>query len=179
MVKMERCHGSMQVRPSGGATPRIGGAAALHEFFKSMVGVRTGLGVCVGLGIGVGLLSGAYISINIQKLQKKAHLIKTERDKARCCLYNKMKKLAKMCFGYSDAEGMLDLTEPNKGIGCYLEFKHMFKGLNKHELATQNSPSLFADLDIKSPNRREWCCKRIQLWGCGSGCVRPQRNWSE
>ncbi|CAF1707993.1 unnamed protein product [Brassica oleracea var. botrytis] len=39
------------------------------------VGVRTGLGVCVGLGIGVGLLSGAYISINIQKLQKKAHLV--------------------------------------------------------------------------------------------------------
>ncbi|KAF3515121.1 hypothetical protein F2Q69_00005591 [Brassica cretica] len=84
MVKMERCHGSMQVRPSGGATPRIGGAAALHEFFKSMyfysplgvrVGVRTGLGVCVGLGIGVGLLSGAYISINIKKLQKKAHLV--------------------------------------------------------------------------------------------------------
>ena len=28
-----------------------------------------------------------------------------------------------------DAEGMLDLTEPNKGIGCYLEFRHMFKGV--------------------------------------------------
>uniref|UniRef100_A0A0D3BGB9 MI domain-containing protein n=1 Tax=Brassica oleracea var. oleracea TaxID=109376 RepID=A0A0D3BGB9_BRAOL len=34
--------------------------------------------------------------------------------------------------------------------------------LNKHELATENSPPLFADLDIKSPNRREWCCKHIQ-----------------
>ncbi|KAF3515120.1 hypothetical protein F2Q69_00005590 [Brassica cretica] len=35
--------------------------------------------------------------------------------------------------------------------------------LNKHELATENSPPLFADLDIKSPNRREWCCKHIQV----------------
>ncbi|KAF3542720.1 hypothetical protein DY000_02006333, partial [Brassica cretica] len=35
--------------------------------------------------------------------------------------------------------------------------------LNKHELATENSPPLFADLDIKSPNRREWCCKHIQI----------------